>query len=93
MNKDGVAAPVVGTTSLKNLYDLLGTLDDCLLLSAQGNLLFAFDRCDSRQVDSGGDGIFRGTLQVSGSHWALLTLRNFVVVKLLLVSSKDHVMN
>ncbi|KAK0488591.1 NADP-dependent oxidoreductase domain-containing protein [Armillaria novae-zelandiae] len=26
MNKDGVAAPVVGTTSLKNLYDLLGAI-------------------------------------------------------------------
>ncbi|KAF9536485.1 Aldo/keto reductase [Agrocybe pediades] len=27
MSKEGVSAPIVGTTSLENLYDLLGAVD------------------------------------------------------------------
>jgi hypothetical protein len=63
LSKDAVAAPIVGTTSLKNLDDLVGA---CCLCSTEGCMLRRMCSRDAAEADRGGDQGSGGTVQADG---------------------------
>ena len=61
LSKPGVSAPIVGTTNLEHLKDILSTFLESCLMRVQ-KLTWAMHSCGQLEVDRGGNQIFGGSV-------------------------------
>lgn len=78
MQRDGVCAPIVGTTSLRNLEELVGEFHCYHCAQGDQNDLLGFWRticsCSTHGIDTRGDEISRGAVYACTYIWACLAL-------------------
>lgn len=72
LQKDGVSAPIVGSTSLENLKDLIGTYSDRRSVRKLTRSLFARCRCGAAEAEPGGGEEPGGVVPAPRAVWVYL---------------------